>query len=277
MSQPAREFIELTNQLRSNAVTDTATPQLIQSFLAGAESQRKLPDGIAGDEVIDAFLHNLVWLMTDQLHQEGKHRQPQQQRQDVARRGLDLLNTYIHSDPRCWERFNPSRAMLDRMNIGQYIAGEDTSLDKVNSLIDMCLMILEKNDNLDYFNFTDNDRMAWRMNSRKNERMHAKTRGLEASMRELHHGLAQARETHRLAVEEFVLLTAQQAAEAKALIETTRREDADVLELRAQLAGLSTRTNKAVSDLEARDHQLKMVTRDFQDVNERQLVNEHEI
>lgn len=215
--------------------------------------------------------------MTDQLEQEGKHRQPQSKRADIARSALDILSTYIRNDTRCWERFNPSRKMLGRMNIGRYIAAEDTSLDRVNSLIDMCLMILEKNDNLDYFNFTDNDRMAWRMNNRKNERIHVKMRGLEQSIRELHHSLGQAREANSNAVEEFVLLTAKQAEDAKVLIETARREDADVIELRRQLVEVKTAAGQVKSDLEAREHQLKMVQKDYQDVSEKQLVTEHEI
>ena len=229
------------------------------------------------DEIVDTFLHNVVWLMTDQLEQEGKHRQPQSKRADIARSALDILSTYIRNDTRCWERFNPSRKMLGRMNIGRYIAAEDTSLDRVNSLIDMCLMILEKNDNLDYFNFTDNDRMAWRMNNRKNERIHVKMRGLEQSIRELHHSLGQAREANSNAVEEFVLLTAKQAEDAKVLIETARREDADVIELRRQLVEVKTAAGQVKSDLEAREHQLKMVQKDYQDVSEKQLVTEHEI
>ena len=57
------------------------------------------------------------------------------------------------------------------MNIGEYIANETNSFAKVDSLIDMCIMIMEKNDYLDYFNFTNNDRMAWRMNNKKNEKL----------------------------------------------------------------------------------------------------------
>ena len=35
----------------------------------------------------------------------------------------------------------------------------------------MCILIMEKNDHLDFFNFTKNDRMAWRMNKKRNERI----------------------------------------------------------------------------------------------------------
>ena len=64
--------------------------------------------------------------------------------------------------------------MAESLNIGAYIANEVNSYSKVESLIDMCLMIIEKNNYLDYFNFTNNDRMAWRMNNKKTERLEKK-------------------------------------------------------------------------------------------------------
>ena len=72
------------------------------------------------------------------------------------------------------------------MNIGEYIANENRSIQKVDSLIEMCILIMEKNDHLDFFNFTKNDRMAWRMNKKRNERVAFLMRSMQQSIDEIY-------------------------------------------------------------------------------------------
>ena len=66
--------------------------------------------------------------MTEQLQYEGTQKQSIEKRQDNARRALDVLNNFIHNDTRCQERFNPSRQVVENMNIGEYIANENRSI-----------------------------------------------------------------------------------------------------------------------------------------------------
>lgn len=181
-----RDLIESIIQFRNQTTSDTVNAQTILTFLQTAEQFRKLPDSGVSEQVVDYFLKNIVWLMTEQLQHEGTAKQSAEKRQDNARRALDILDSFIHNDARCQERFNPSRSVVESMNIGEYIANENRSIQKVDSLIEMCILIMEKNDHLDFFNFTKNDRMAWRMNKKRNERIAFLMRSMQQSIDEIY-------------------------------------------------------------------------------------------
>ena len=151
-----RDLIESIIQFRNQTTSDTVNAQTILTFLQTAEQFRKLPDSGVSEQVVDYFLKNIVWLMTEQLQHEGTAKQSAEKRQDNARRALDILDSFIHNDARCQERFNPSRSVVESMNIGEYIANENRSIQKVDSLIEMCILIMEKNDHLDFFSVTRN-------------------------------------------------------------------------------------------------------------------------
>ena len=181
-----RDLIESIIQFRNQTTSDTVNAQTILTFLQTAEQFRKLPDSGVSEQVVDYFLKNIVWLMTEQLQHEGTAKQSAEKRQDNARRALDILDSFIHNDARCQERFNPSRSVVESMNIGEYIANENRSIQKVDSLIEMCILIMEKNDHLDFLNFTKNDRMAWRMNKKRNERIAFLMRSMQQSIDEIY-------------------------------------------------------------------------------------------
>ena len=194
-----RDLIESIIQFRNQTTSDTVNAQTILTFLQTAEQFRKLPDSGVSEQVVDYFLKNIVWLMTEQLQHEGTAKQSAEKRQDNARRALDILDSFIHNDARCQERFNPSRSVVESMNIGEYIANENRSIQKVDSLIEMCILIMEKNDHLDFFNFTKNDRMAWRMNKKRNERIAFLMRSMQQSIDEIYTGHNENKKTQAAA------------------------------------------------------------------------------
>ena len=73
----------------------------------------------------------------------------------------------------------------------------------------------------------------------------------------------------------MVILTEATKKNCQEMIENWKREDEDVLELREQVVDLKVLCQQVKSDVDGREHQLKMVQKDYQDVKEKQLVNEH--
>ena len=92
------------------------------------------------------------------------------------------------------------------MNIGQFIERESNSTRKV-ALIDLCIYVIQHStQGLDFFDFTDNERLVWSMRRREFSTVLSETRSLENRYISLNQNFESHREISRNAFAEFVTL-----------------------------------------------------------------------
>lgn len=123
-----------------------------------------------------------------------------------SQRALTLLVRYLTNDQRALKRFNPTQKMVQRMNIGQFIEREP-NMTKKNQLIDLCIYVIQHStQGLEFFDFTDNERLVWTMRRREFSTVLGETRSLENRYVALNQNFESFRDMSRSAFAEFVTL-----------------------------------------------------------------------
>ena len=112
--------------------------------------------------------------------------------------------------------------MLARMNIGRFIEKEN-SAQQQRALIELCLTVLHNStQGLDFHDFTDNERLVWRMRRQEFDKVLAETRNVDNRLHALNSNFESHRGVAQNALAEFVTLVSQVKEELAAEVNSLR-------------------------------------------------------